>query len=218
MSSHRMIVILLAAVPCFVGLASASPIVYDVVVNTSLIAGTAGSLDFNFNPGPLVSQSASLQILNFTSSGSLDGACPCGIGDVSGQLPSTLTFDNGSSFNDYFDSFTFASALSFQVSLYGAALSAPDASSTSGSAFAFSMFSNTAGTIPTLTSDSTNGFAFTLNVNLDGTTSLVNSSAATSVFPETSTVPEPDSMALAAIGAAIILMAGLFRPRCETER
>jgi hypothetical protein len=75
-------------------LASASPITYDVTVNTSFISGTAGSLDFNFNPGPLVTQSASLQILNFTSNGSLvncaaniQGFCPSG--DVSGTLPGT---------------------------------------------------------------------------------------------------------------------------------
>jgi len=34
-------------------------------VDTSSIAGTAGSLDFNFNPGPLVTQAAALQVLVF---------------------------------------------------------------------------------------------------------------------------------------------------------
>jgi hypothetical protein len=57
-----------------VSLASAEPITYDVIVNTSTISGTSGSLDFQFDPGPLVSQSASLQILNFTSDGALAGA------------------------------------------------------------------------------------------------------------------------------------------------
>jgi hypothetical protein len=33
--------------------AKAGPIVYDVTVDTSSIAGTMGSLDFQFNPGPL---------------------------------------------------------------------------------------------------------------------------------------------------------------------
>src|SRR5579863_728381 len=156
--------------------AFAGPIVYDVTVNTSSISGTAGSLDFNFNPGPLVTQSADLQILSFASNGTLvscaaniQGFCPTG--DVSGTLPGTLTFDNGTGFNDYFDGFTFGSTLSFQVSLYGPALSSPGGA-TSGSTFAFSMFSNAAGTVPTLTSDTTDGFAFTVNVNLDGTTTV----------------------------------------------
>ena len=147
---------------CFAGLASADAITYEVTVNTSSISGTAGSLDFNFNPGPLVTQAAFLQILNFTSDGTLAGACPCVTGDVSGQLPATLTFDNGTGFNDYFDDFMFGSTLSFQVSLYGPALSSPDGVSTSGSTFAFSMFSDAAGTIPALTSDTADGFAFTV--------------------------------------------------------
>ena len=123
-----------------------------------LISGTAGSLDFNFNPGPLVTQSASLQILNFTSDGTLAGS-PALTGDVAGALPATLTFDNGTGFNDYFEGFTYGSTLSFHVSLYGPALSSPDGMSTSGSTFAFSMFSDAAGTIPALTTDTTEGFA-----------------------------------------------------------
>jgi hypothetical protein len=57
----------IASFLCFASMASAAPVTYDVSVDTSSISGTAGSLDFNFNPGPLVTQSASLQILNFTS-------------------------------------------------------------------------------------------------------------------------------------------------------
>jgi hypothetical protein len=69
-----------------VSLASAD-VVYEVTVNTSSISGTMGSLDFNFNPGPLVTQAASLQILDFMSHGTL-AACAanvqgfCATGDV----------------------------------------------------------------------------------------------------------------------------------------
>jgi hypothetical protein len=112
-------------------------------------------------------------------------------GDVAGALPGTVTFDNGTAFNDYFEGFTYSSTLSFQVSLYGPALSSPDGTSTSGSAFAFSMFSDAAGTIPALTTDTTDGFAFTTDVNLDGTTAVTNSSAQTTVVPITPAVPEP---------------------------
>src|SRR5215831_13817686 len=126
---------------CHIGVATANPITYSVFVNTSSIAGTTGSLDFNFNPGPLSAQSASVQILNFTGDGTLGGN-PSPIGDVDGVLPAVLTFDNATAFNDYFQTFTFGATLSFDVSLFGPALSTPDGTSTSGSTFAFSMFSD----------------------------------------------------------------------------
>ena len=60
---------------CFTAVAAtAGPIEYQVSVDTSSISGTAGSLDFNFNPGPLVSQAASLQVLGFASDGTLAAA------------------------------------------------------------------------------------------------------------------------------------------------
>ncbi len=180
----------------------ADPITYDVTVNTSSISGTAGSLDLNFNPGPFATQSASLQILGFNSDGSLADT-PSLTGDVAGTLPSTLTFDNGGGFNDYFTGFTYGSKLSFKVSFYGPALSAPDEVSTSGSAFSFSMFSDAAGTIPILTSDTVSGFAFTVNVNLDGTTTLANSSAQTTVLPATAATSEPTTAPLIALGIGL---------------
>jgi hypothetical protein len=78
-----------------------------------------------------MTQAASLQILNFASSGSLLGS-PTLTGDASGALPATLTFDNCTGFNDYFEGFTFGSTLSFKVSLYGPALSSPDGVATVG--------------------------------------------------------------------------------------
>jgi hypothetical protein len=197
-------------------LAWADPITYDVSVNTSAISGTSGSLDFQFNPGSLVSQPASLQILNFASDGTLAGT-PTVTGDVSGMLPATLTFDNGTTFNDYFDGFTFGSTIAFEVSLSGPALSAPDGIATSGSAFAFSMFSDAAGTIPTLTNDLLNGFAFTAAINLDGTTTLTNSSDQTSVVPEAAPVPEPGSFALLGTVALVLALSRRQRRACPAQ-
>ena len=187
--------------------AQAGPITYDVAVNTSSIAGTMGSLDFQFNPGPLQTQAASLQILGFTSDGVLAGS-PSLTGDVSGALPTTLIYDNGTQYNDFFEDFTYGTTLSFEVSLYGPELSAPDGVSTSGSIFAFSMFSDPAGTIPVLTTDTIDGFAATLNVNLDGTTSVTDPSAETSVASSAAT-PEPGSLVLLATG--LLVLAGMLR-------
>ena len=196
----------LAFVPlllCVAGKGFAAPITYDVTVDTSSIAGTAGSLDFNFNPGPLLTQDASIQILGFA--GGLTGL-PSQTGDVSGALPSTLTFDNRTALNDSFQGVTYGSTLSFAVRLFGAALTSPNGA-TSGSTFAFSMFSDPSGTTPILTSDTTDGFAFLVNVNLDGTTTVSNFSTATTVTP-VSTVPLPASALLFGSG-----LAGLFGTR-----
>jgi len=187
---------------CFAPIALGGPITYHATVNTSSISGTAGSLDYNFNPGPFITQAATLQIVGFSSNGTLVGS-PVLTGDVSGTLPATVTFDNGTAFNDYFGAFTFGTVLSFDLSFSGPGLAAPDGTSASGSAFAFSMFSDAAGTIPVLTSDTTNGFAFTVNVNLDGTTTVTNSSAQTAVAPATSGTPEPASLVLMGIGVVV---------------
>ena len=123
MCLHRVLfgaLILCTLVLCCAGLSPAGPITYGVTVNTSSIAGTTGSLDFNFNPGPLAMQASSLQIVNFSSDGSVGGS-PTRAGDVVGVLPGTLTFDNGTAFNDYFGGFAFGSTISFNVSLYGPA-------------------------------------------------------------------------------------------------
>jgi hypothetical protein len=189
----------IASCLCFASVAPAAPLDYQVSVDTSSLLGTAGSLDFNFEPGPLVTQAASLQILSFASDGTPAGS-PTLTGDVSGALPATLSFDNATGFNDYFEGFTFGKNLRFEVSLYGPALSSPDGTSTSGSTFAFSLFSDAAGTIPALTTDATEGFAFKVDVNLDGTTRVTNFSAPTDVSA-VGPVPEPSGLVL--LGAVL---------------
>jgi hypothetical protein len=197
-------------------LASADSEEYQVQVDTSSISGTAGSLDFQFNPGPLVAQSASLQILDFYSTGILDGG-PILTGDVSGLLPGALSFDNGSGFNDYFEGFKFGSSLSLDVKLFGPALTSPDNVSTSGSSFAFSMFQDTAGTIPVLTSDTTDGFAVTANVNLDGSTTIANFSNETSVLPTVNAVPETNSLDTSLMFACLVFLCASVRRRVRVR-
>lgn len=195
---------------CFVVSASASPITYDVTVNTFSIAGTAGSLDINFNPLLLTPKAASLQILYFSTDGTLAGT-PALTGDVSGALPSAVTFDNGTGYNDYFEGFTYGSTLTFDVSLYVPALSSPDGASTSGSLFAFSMFSDIAGIVPALTTDTAEGLTFIVNVNPDGSTTVTDYSDETTVAPQAGVVPEPGCLWLVAIG--LIFIAGVCQRR-----
>jgi hypothetical protein len=184
--------------------ASAAPITYNVTVDTSSIAGAAGSLDFNFNPGPFVSQGASLQVLGFATDGALNSSASS-IGHVTGNLPGPLTFDNGAPLNDYFVGVTYGSTLAFTISLFGPALATPDGVSTSGSSFVFSLFSDTAGTVPALTSDAVNGFGYVVDVNLDGTTT------ATNYLVGAQSVPEPGTLALALVAA--LCGVGFLKPR-----
>lgn len=186
----------------------AAPITYSVMVNTASLSGSHGSLDFNFNPGPFATQAAMLAIQSFRGDGTPLGSPPT-IGDVSGALPSFLSFDNGAAFNDYFQGFTYGSTLSFDVNLSGPALSAPDGASTSGSTFAFSMFSDVAGKTPALTSDTRDGFAFLINVNLDGTTTVTDYSTQTTITVgagPASTVPEPGTVALLSTATLLVFV------------
>ena len=168
-------------------------VTYQVTVDTSSLASTSGSLDFQFNPGFLTTQPANLQILNFSSDGT-PGGSPTLTGDVSGALPGTVAFDNGSLFNDYFTGFTYGNSLTFSVDLFGPAVTSPDGTSSSGSSFAFSMFSDPGGTIPVLTNDPS-GFALTIDINLDGSTTPTNSSSVLTVQNVTP-APEPPTLLL----------------------
>jgi hypothetical protein len=177
---------------------------FEFSVDISSVTGTSGSLDFQFNPGPLVSQAASLEILNLTTDGTFTAA-PVLTGEVSGgPLPAPpVTFDNLAPFNDYFQGFTFGSSLVFDIRFFGPAVNAPDGTATSGSTFAFSMFSDAAGTVPVLTTDLTDGLAALANISLDGSISVTNFSTATTVT-SVSAVPEPASLAL--IGSALAVL------------
>jgi hypothetical protein len=56
------------------------------------------------------------------------------------------------------------------------------------------MFSDAAGTIPTLTTDTTDGFAFSVDVNLDGTTTVSSFSSQTNVNADDQWGPEPGTL------------------------
>jgi hypothetical protein len=143
-----------------------------------------------------------VQILSFSGSGALAGN-PVLSGDASGSLPGSMTLTNGSGFNDYFQQFKYGSTLSFDISLFGPALSSPDGVVSSGSTFAFSMFSDAAGTVPALTTDVTDGFAYVVDVNLDGSTTVTN------YIVNSAVAPEPASWLL--VGITLLSTARLAR-------
>ena len=173
-------------------------------INTSSIAGTQGSIDFQFNPGPLGSQAATVQILNFSGGGYAGSQVKTGAasGGPVGNAP--LILSNATSYNDDFESFNFGNFVFFVLDFSGPAVNSPDHVSASGSSFAFSMFSNRAGTQPALTPDPT-GFAGVVNLNLNG------SVTALTISPELQIVPEPASFFLAAAFLVAISVTRLRR-------
>lgn len=191
---------LLPAGPLFAG-----PIAYFVTVNTGAISGTPGFLDFTFAPGN-GSQDALVTIGSFVSDGSLSGS-PQVNGGVLGVLPGTVTIDNSTAFNDYFQGFEFGTTIQFLLSFSGPAVMSPDGTS-SGSTFGFGMFQDNAGTIPLLTTDPF-GYAFTVDVNADGSTTPIAFPAALGAPPGAtltleSTTPEPAPCVLLALGLAVL--------------
>jgi hypothetical protein len=185
------------------GSASATPIVFSVTVHTGAINGISGFLDFSFAPGN-DSQGASVTIDGFTTDGALTAA-PDLNGGASGTLPGTLSLDNSTQFNDYFQAFTFGSTIDFVLSFDGPAVTSPNLTSTSGSTFSFGMFDDT-GLNPLLTIDP-NGTTFIIDLDLSGsltTTTFAPNATDPSVADVELVTPEPASCVLLALGLAAI--------------
>jgi len=151
--------LLLVEVASGPGSVRAGSVTYLVDVNTNAIAGQAGNLDFQFNPGGLGSEFATTTVTSFQTSGGLLSQPATLTGDASGSLPGTLTLDNGTAYNDVFQGFTFGSKFDILLTLSGPALNSPGGSS--GSSFALSLY-DAAGVTPLLTTDP-NGSVLTVD-------------------------------------------------------
>ena len=113
-----------------------------------------------------------------------------------------ITLTDSSADDEDFETFTFGSKLFFSLLFSGPAVDSPNGLSSSTSEFAFSMFSDAAGTIPVLTSDP-NGIAALVTVKLDGTL------AKAAVSPEATFVPEPGTFGL--VGGAFATLGWIRR-------
>jgi len=187
------------------GAAYADKIV-EISVDTHTVTGTTGYLDFQFNLGPLVTQPATVQILNFQGATYIGGTQQLTGGASGGPLPSTITLVNSSSFDDAFEGVSLGNSLSFLLDFGGTAVNSPNGTATSTSEFLFSMFSDVDGTVPLLTSDP-NGLLGSVTVNLDGT--LKTQSASSNL----GFVPEPAAFWLLGGGLSVLGALRRFRRR-----
>lgn len=189
-------VFLLICAGLFASVASAQS--YLVTVDTSSLAGTDGYVNFQFNPADLTAPAAEASILQWVGSTTLLDA-PLVEGNVTGALPSTVTMNNGTAFNDYFQSAQFGDALSFIVQFSGNV-----SPSTLGTSFALALYAAD-GVTPLLTDD-ISGSLVRFELSATGIDYLANSSAA-----QVTPVPLPAAAWLLLSG--IVTLTGATRSR-----
>jgi hypothetical protein len=117
------------------------------------------------------------QVTNFSTDGTLDtfGSDPNDgtIGDASGTLPGTVTFDNIPTTNDYTQGITFGDTITFDVDISGPAVDSPDPTDYPGGSTFVLDFINSGFSGFLFTSDPTNTneyLAGTVDLNPDGST------------------------------------------------
>ena len=157
--------LLIVAVLMFAATSAFADFSYNFNVDTSSLNGQAGYMDLQFNPG-ISNAIASATVTNFISDATLGAVITSGT--VTGMLPSTVTINNNTGFNDYFQAVTFGNTANFALNLSGAA----------GSSFALAFLDSTQ-TTPLLTNDQVNGIATRIDVTPNGPVVTNNSNQVT---------------------------------------
>jgi hypothetical protein len=173
--------------------------VFVVSLDTSSISGQPGFIDFQFNAAGADVEAATA-VISLYSGGTLGTAFP--LGDVSGDLSTSVTINNTVGFNDLFQAITFGSQIFFQVAISGPVFDSFNPIGTSGSTFAFSLYADDE-TTPLLTSDP-NGYAAAIDIGPLGAVALHN--LADSGLGSLAEVPEPATvwLTMTALGIALI--------------
>lgn len=184
--------------------AAYADVVVKVDANTTPLFGTTGSVDFQFNPG-FDSQAATVLISSFSTDGSFAGTQQDTGSVTGGPITAPITINNTNPDNEDFETFHFGNTLQFDLTFSGPAVTAPNGTSLSNSLFTFSIFSDTAGTIPALTSNP-NGNVAMVTVNLNGSVTPVSLSPFVAV-------PEPGYTWVVA-GAILLLGTGRRLRKC----
>jgi hypothetical protein len=191
-----------AAVPQW----ASADVTYFVTADTSSLLGQNGYLDLQFEPGPVGTNPANAVVTQFTTNGALSGPASL-TGDVTGQLPATLSFDNQTVFNDYFQTVQFGTEEKFAVTLDG-----PNPTGGGPSAFNIAFYASN-GSTPLLTV-SPDGEVGQIVINSDGSTTPVAYAAAAGAgsvlsvnLVQSETVPEPAHLGWvgAAVGGVVAL-------------
>jgi hypothetical protein len=177
--------------------------------DTSIISGLRGYIDLQYN-GLLGAGESTATITLFSTDGSLGGPTPIHtIGDVTGDLASTIVIENGalnnSGLNDYDEAITFGTFTAFMVTLSG------PAGGTANSGFAL-IYYNSDYSVSLLSSD-ISGASAALTVEPNGTVVTETYADAggkyyTTVTNESEPSPVPEPSSFFAVGAGLALLAG----------
>ncbi len=186
--------------------ASQAAVVQTISVNTAPLLGLPASgsapfyLDFQLNGGGSLGNTATLSNFNF-GGGSLSAGTEMTIGQASGTLASTITLtaDSSNPFNEFYQSFTPGSTLTFDVT-YSTNVNVPLAD-----LFIFSILDGSLQNIPT------DGFANSLvTVSIDSVMPAAQAFSGTGDFAGVAAaVPEPSRALLLVAGLGV----GIFRRR-----
>ena len=192
--------------------ASAGFITYQVVVNTSTISGTDGSLEFQYNPAMTPATISTAVVSPFTTVGGTISPTTEVNGSVTGSLASLpMTLTANTPFNDILENFKFGTSLTFNVTLSTTALVADRFSLTLWNGNISAVDSGTASPVYNIMPDDGSGAALTIDYN-GVTASTIRNSAQVSV----SAVPEPASITMLAIAGACLLVCGRLARRGRT--
>jgi hypothetical protein len=191
------------------GQAANADVLFHVVANTSALPnGTAGILDFQFNPGGAGADAATATVTNFKSTAITLGSAGTD-GGGSGALPGPLVINNSGQLNDVFQNVTYGSGsgFSFDVTLSGPAVNNPTHGNPIGTSFFLSVVDSSFFPFPQFNSADP-----VLEIDLNGgsgkpVVSLVVTPPIVSVTtptPPAVVVPEPSSLALLALGGCAL--------------
>ena len=175
---------------------SSQALTFHVDVNTGTLAASSSApfaLDFQFNDGGVLGNN-SATISNFTFSGGSASGSPTLLG-ATGDIGSSISFNNSNSFQELFQTFTSGTRLGFDVSM------TTNLDGATPDAFAFAILDNGLLNIPT------NGLGDSLVlVNLDSATPAVQTFAGTGDFAQVTVtaVPEPETFALMLLGLGLM--------------
>ncbi len=186
----KLVVMAAVAIIAFAANAAFASYSYDFNVDTTSLMGQTGYLELQFNPG-LNPGVASATISNFTSDAALGAIIPTG--SVTGSLPGTVTINNSTAWNDYYQQVVFGSTVQFTLNLTGSA----------HNSFALSFYGSD-GSTPLLTNDTTNGFATTIDLNANG-------GAVNNLSSQVVVTPTPIPAAVWLFGSGLLGLAGVRR-------